>query len=422
MPKAKKIKARKAEVNVGLVGHVDHGKTTLVQSLSGEWTDRHSEEIKRGISIKLGYADIDILKCPSCEPPECYTTPILNKKNKCNKCKSQLEFVRRISFVDAPGHEILMATMISGAFLMDGACLVIAANEKCPQPQTREHYEALRICNVEKMIIAQNKIELVSKEQNMENRGQIIKFIGQEMASKIPIIPISAIHKANLDVILQAIEEKIPTPPRDLDKPPLMNIVRSFDVNKPGTRPKDLVGGVLGCTISRGLIKVGDEIELRPGISKKVNGETKYIPVITEITSLHSGTVSNLTEADAGGLIGAGTTLDPSLTKADSLIGNIGGKPGTLPPIWNKFKLNIKLLDRVVGAKDLIKVKAIANKEILMMNVGVEMTVGVVSQIKKKMIEVSLKRPVCAEVGQRVAISRQIGGRWRLIGFGTIIE
>ncbi|MCK5721180.1 MAG: translation initiation factor IF-2 subunit gamma, partial [Gammaproteobacteria bacterium] len=108
-----------------MVGHVDHGKTTLVSALSGIWTDTHSEEMKRGISIRLGYADTTFMKCPDCPAPQCYTVA-----KKCEHCGAKTEDSRTISFVDAPGHETLMATMLSGAAIMDGAVLVIAANEK----------------------------------------------------------------------------------------------------------------------------------------------------------------------------------------------------------------------------------------------------------------------------------------------------
>ena len=89
-----------SDVNIGLVGHVDHGKTTLTKALSGVWTDTHSEETKRGISIRLGYADIEFKKCPKCDEPECYTT-----SDKCEICGSETELIRKVSFVDAPGHE-----------------------------------------------------------------------------------------------------------------------------------------------------------------------------------------------------------------------------------------------------------------------------------------------------------------------------
>ena len=109
-------------VNIGVVGHVDHGKSTLTERLTGERTDRHSEEIKRGISIRLGYADLAIYKCPKCEPPQNYSA-----SEVCKHCGSKGELRRIISFVDSPGHETLMATMLSGAAIMDGALLVIPA-------------------------------------------------------------------------------------------------------------------------------------------------------------------------------------------------------------------------------------------------------------------------------------------------------
>jgi len=138
------------EVNIGTIGHVDHGKTTLVQALTGVWASRHSEELRRGITIRLGYADAPVYKCPNCNTPECYTT-----KTACPNCKSLCEFVRAISFVDAPGHEALMATMLSGAAIMDGALLVIAADEACPQPQTREHLAAAEIVGIKNIVIVQ---------------------------------------------------------------------------------------------------------------------------------------------------------------------------------------------------------------------------------------------------------------------------
>ncbi len=111
------------EINIGMIGHVDHGKTTLSQRLTGKWTDEHSEELKRGISIKLGYADAAFYKCHNCDDPKCYST-----EKKCPVCGGKTELLRVISFVDAPGHETLMAIMLSGAAIMDGAVLVIAAN------------------------------------------------------------------------------------------------------------------------------------------------------------------------------------------------------------------------------------------------------------------------------------------------------
>lgn len=414
------IKKGQCEVNIGIVGHVDHGKTTIVEALSGEWTDRHSEEMKRGISIKLGYADADFLKCPSCEEPDCYTTASLCENNKCPNCGSELELLRRVSFVDAPGHEILMATMISGSFIMDGAVLVISVNEPCPQPQTREHFEALKISGKTEIIIAQNKVELREVEEVTEQYRDIREFTRGTFAENVPVIPISAIHRANLDALIQAIEQNIPTPKHDLTKPVLFYIARSFDVNKPGAGIDDLVGGVLGVTLRQGVLNIDDEIEIRPGLKT----EKGYEPLTTTVTSLHAGGNIPLEKAVPGGLIGVGTLIDPSLTKADGLIGHIVGRPGTLPEIQYELEIDVTLLERVVGIKkkyeELLKTEQIKEKEPLMLNVGISMTVGVVTSVKKDYFTIKLKRPVCPEKGQRVAISRQIAGRWRLIGFGTV--
>lgn len=407
-------------VNIGTVGHVDHGKTTLVEALSGQWTDRHSEEIRRGISIKLGYADTTIRKCPKCPPPKCYTTTHLAGGDTCPYCGSKLQVSRRVSFVDSPGHEILMATMLSGAALMDGAILVIAANEPCPQPQTREHFAALQIIGVKNIVIVQNKVELVSKEKALENYMQIKKFVEGTIAEDAPIIPISAIHKVNLHILVQAIEEIIPTPKRNPNKPTRFYIARSFDINKPGTRPDNLKGGVLGGAIIQGKLKVGDEIEIRPGLPVKKIRKIEYEPLFTEVTSLKAGPYVPLNEAGPGGLIGVGTKLDPSLTKADGLVGNIAGKPDTLPPVHGVLRIEVYLMERAVGTEDLKKVEEIKKNETLMLNVGTAVTVGIVTEAVKDEAEIQLRRPVCAEEGERVAISRNIGGRWRLIGHGII--
>ncbi|MEE9116849.1 MAG: translation initiation factor IF-2 subunit gamma, partial [Thermoplasmata archaeon] len=257
-------------VNIGMIGHVDHGKTTLTKAFTGEWTDRHSEELRRGISIRLGYADAAFYKCPNCEEPKCYTV-----KKECAICGEDAEFLRAVSFVDAPGHETLMATMLSGASLMDGALLLIAANEKCPQPQTKEHLMGLEISGVENVIIVQNKIDIVGEEAVMENYEQIKAFVKGTVAEKSPIIPISAHHEANLDVLIAEIERLIKAPDLDESKPPRGFVARSFDVNSPGVRLEKMVGGVIGGSLLRGKLKVGDEIEISPGREVEVAGKAK---------------------------------------------------------------------------------------------------------------------------------------------------
>ncbi len=405
---------KQPEVNIGLVGHVDHGKTTLTEALSGEWTDRHSEETKRGISIRLGYADTAFYKCPSCEGTESYT-PI----PECRKCGGEAVFLRAVSFVDSPGHETLMATMLSGASMMDGAVLVIAANEECPQPQTQEHLMGLDISDVRNVIIVQNKVDLVTSDVARENYEQIIEFTKGTVAEGAPIIPVSAHHDVNIDILIEAIEEHIPTPERDEKASPMLSIARSFDINQPGTPIPKLNGGVVGGSLSRGVLEVGDEIEIVPGFKNESVGEPRWDRIITEVRSLTSGSIS-LDKAEPGGLVGVGTGLDPSLTKSDSLVGHLLGYPGELPPIKEDFVMQVNLLDKVVGVDRDIKVEEIKTREPLMLTVGTATTVGVVTSARGDEAAVKLKRAVCADPGQRIAISRRIKGKWHLIGYGTI--
>ncbi|NLE05736.1 MAG: translation initiation factor IF-2 subunit gamma [Crenarchaeota archaeon] len=407
---------KQPEVNIGTIGHVDHGKTTLVQSLTGVWASRHSEELKRGITIKLGYADLPIYKCPKCEAPKGYST-----KEECPSCGGQPKFLRAISFVDAPGHEALMATMLSGAAIMDGAILVIAADESCPQPQTREHLAAAEVIGIKNIIIVQNKIDIVDENRARQSYQEIKEFVKGTIAENAPIIPVSAQRGINIDVLLNAIEEIIPSPKRDEKKPPFMYIIRSFDVNKPGTPIENMEGGILGGTIAQGKFAVGETLEIRPGIMGEREGKTVHDPLISEIVSLQAGEKS-VKEATCGGLVGIGTLLDPSYSKADGLTGNIAGKKGMLPPTLNELILETHVLERAVGTKELLKVERINLDEQLLLHVGAAVNVGKVIAAKANLIKVKLTRPVCVLPGSRVAISRKITSRWRLIGYGLITE
>ena len=402
-----------SDVNIGLVGHVDHGKTTLTKALSGVWTDTHSEETKRGISIRLGYADIEFRKCNECGEPLCYTTALI-----CEHCGKDTELLRKVSFVDAPGHETLMATMLSGAAIMDGAVLVIAANEYCPQPQTKEHLMALDVIGVTDVIVVQNKIDIVSKERAIENYNEIKEFVKGTCAEDAPILPVSAQQGANIDILIDAIDKKIKTPIRDSDKPSKMYVARSFDINKPGSHPDDIKGGVIGGSLVQGTLKSGQDIEIRPGIENKKDGKDAWISLTSQIIGLNAGG-KDVEDVGPGGLVGIATKLDPSLTKADSLSGSVAGEPGTLPDVLHSFEMETHLLDRVVGTKEEKDVAPIKLKEPLMINCGTTTTIGVVTKVKGT-VSVTLKLPVCADKGDRVALSRRVGARWRLIGYGII--
>ena len=400
------------QVNIGLIGHVDHGKTTLTERLSGKWTDTHSEEIKRGITIRLGYADTSFMKCSACG--------IYQTAKKCS-CGGETVLVRKVSFVDAPGHESLMATMLAGTTIMDGAILLVAANETCPQPQTKAHLMALEIIGIKNVIIAQNKIDLVDEKGAIKNHSEIKAFLKGSPYEKAPIIPISAQHGINIDLLIKEIEKVIPTPKRDPSKEPLMYIARSFDINKPGSLIKEIVGGVIGGSLIQGKLKKGDEVEIRPGFKIGEKSQVSYQPIRATITGLMSGK-SKIDEAVPGGSIAFMTKLDPSVVKSDQLAGGVAGHPGKLPPVWDDIKMEFHLLERVVGSKEDIAVDPIKINETLMLNVNSAATVGIVSSIKAQNVHCKLKLPVCAKPGSRVTISRRFGNRWRLIGYGLLNE
>jgi translation initiation factor 2 subunit 3 len=399
-------------INIGLVGHVDHGKTTLTHRLSGRWTDTHSEELKRGITIKLGYANTTFYKCDECNR---YCS-----SETCSICNSPSKKIMTVSFVDAPGHESLMATMLSGASIMDGAVLMIAANEICPQPQTKEHLAALEISGINNIVVVQNKIDLVTKEEAIENYKQIKEFLKDTKFKDAPIIPISAQKEVNLDVLIEAIVETIPIPKRDDDSNPEMFIARSFDINKPGTSALELKGGILGGALKKGQLHVDDEIEIRPGIKKIVKNQVIYNSVFTKIKAIYSDK-DEISKGTPGGSIALMTTLDPAIVKSDSFSGSVVGLVDKLPSVWYDIALEVNLLKRVVGDNEDLEVDNIKQNEMLMLNVNSSSTVGVVSKIlSTNQIKCFLKIPICAQIGSRITISRRIGSRFRLIGYGIL--
>ncbi len=387
-------------LNIGIVGHIDHGKTTLLKKLTGKNTDTHSEELKRGITIKLGYADAVIYKDGN----------EYNTQKKGNP-------VRYVSFIDAPGHEMLMATMLSGAAIIDAAILVIAANEGI-KPQTREHFMVLQAKKIKKVIIVQNKIDLISKEKVLENYKEIKNFLKGSIVENAPIIPVSAQQEVNLDKLLEEIC-KIEIPERDTKSDPVFLVARSFDINRPGIDIKDMKGGVLGGILKQGELKIGEEIEIKPGLSIKKANQKTYQTLTTKILSLHKGDES-IKEALPGASIAIETNLDPSLTKADGLTGCLVSKKGFLPDITYNIKINYSLFKEVLGIAENQKIEPIKTKEVLMLSVNTTITVGTVEKIKGDEIELSLNIPIIALKGSNVGLARNLNGHWRLIGWGEI--
>jgi translation initiation factor 2 subunit 3 len=371
---------------------------------------------------------------------------------------------RHVSFVDCPGHDILMATMLNGAAVMDAALLLIAGNETCPQPQTSEHLAAVEIMRLQHILILQNKVDLVKPDAATSQQDQIKKFVAGTVADQAPIVPVSAVLQYNMDAVCEYLVRKIPLPIRDFTSAPRLIVIRSFDVNRPGQDVAQLQGGVAGGSILQGVLKVGDEIEVRPGIVNKVtvtagaanksssgdddneddddddnkkdkdnknsnnNTEptTKMVctPIYSRIQSLYAET-NDLQYAVPGGLIGVGTRIDPTLTRADRLVGQVLGLKGQLPAVFCEMELSYYLLRRLLGVKTTdggkqAKVQKLTKGEILMVNIGSTATGGRVTAVKGDLAKIALTQPVCTTAGEKIALSRRVEKHWRLIGWGEI--
>jgi len=415
-------------LNVGIVGHIDHGKTTLLQKLSGKWTDTHSEELKRGITIKLGYAEATIYE----------DNGEYNIQGKGKK-------LREVSFIDAPGHEMLMATMLSGAALIDAAVLVIAVNEGI-KPQTKEHLMALQAKGIKNLIVVQSKLDLADEAGARKSYEEIKNFIKGKYENII-IIPVSAQQSINVDAIWKALSE-IKIPQRDNSGEPIFVVARSFDINKPGTEPKNLHGAVLGGTLKKGVLKVGDEIELKPGRIVKEMNKSRYENVVTKIASLFRSN-KKVDKLTPGGSASIETELDMVFGKSDALAGNILSLSGKLPAPVDSIKLEYKLFPDVevfdkprtevrgtlrasksptkytqglfdaTNSKE--KKELLKHSEMILLSINTSLTGGTISSIKDDKLEISLKKPVIAFKGDNVGIARSIEGHWRLIGSGIVI-
>uniref|UniRef100_A0A672NUE3 Eukaryotic translation initiation factor 2 subunit 3-like n=1 Tax=Sinocyclocheilus grahami TaxID=75366 RepID=A0A672NUE3_SINGR len=359
-PLSQEIISRQATINIGTIGHVAHGKSTVVKAISGVHTVRFKNELERNITIKLGYANAKVYKLddPGCPRPECYRSIIADMNL---------------------GEVYIYATV--QMFVL--VCFFFKGVVNC-------------LC-----------------------------FLFCTVAEGAPIIPISAQLKYNIEVVCEYIVNKIPVPVRDFTSEPRLIVIRSFDVNKPGCEVDDLKGGVAGGSILKGVLKVGQEIEVRPGIvSKDHEGKLMCKPIFSKIVSLFAEH-NDLQYAAPGGLIGVGTKIDPTLCRADRMVGQVLGAVGALPEIFTELEISYFLLRRLLGVrtegdKKAAKVQKLSKNEVLMVNIGSLSTGGRVSAVKADLAKIVLTNPVCTEVGEKIALSRRVEKHWRLIGWGQI--
>jgi translation initiation factor 2 subunit 3 len=271
-------------------------------------------------------------------------------------------------------------------------------------------------------------VDLVKPEAAEAQHEQIKKFVAGTVADNAPIIPISAVLKYNIDVVCEYIARHLPIPVRNFTSVPRLIVIRSFDVNKPGEDVQSLKGGVAGGSILQGVLRLGDEIEVRPGIiSKDAEGNVRCTPIFSRIMSLYAEQ-NDLQYAVPGGLIGVGTKIDPTLTRGDRLVGQVLGLKGHLPEVFSDVEVQFHLLRRLLGVKTLegtkqAKVQKLTKGEVLMVNIGSTATGGKVVKVAEgdlNVARIALTQPVCTEVGEKIALSRRVEKHWRLIGWGEI--
>jgi translation initiation factor 2 subunit 3 len=406
-------------VNIGLIGHVSHGKTTVVKCITDKDTKQSSKEQKTNKTIHLGYANAKIFKCKTCPSPEAYQSTNKDSKN-CIHCGEEMDVVRHVSFVDCPGHNMLMATMLNGACIMDTSILVVSAYDSIiPAPQTEEHIIAAEIMGLDNLCICYNKVDLVSQKIAQTRSLELKKYVKNTSFEKSPIIPISANFNINIDSVCQYIAEEIPEPKRNLDADAKVVIVRSFNINKPQVSIEELQGGVVGGSIIEGVLNIDSKITIIPGLMV-ANKDDSTLFSYKPITSTVKEIFTEKTKLDCGkpgGLIGIKLTVDPSLTLQDKLIGNllIEGSVDKYK-IYEIFTIEYKLI-KLSSTKHKIHVG-----DVFIINCNAKNTRCEVLKKEKHRIQLKvLSGPICTEIGGKVAISKKSGSSGaHLIGVGYI--
>ena len=321
MAKAK-FERTKPHVNIGTIGHVDHGKTTLTAAITKvlhdeypdlnpftpfDQIDNAPEERQRGITINISHVEYQTEK-------------------------------RHYAHVDAPGHADYIKNMITGAAQMDGAILVVAATDG-PMPQTREHVLLARQVGVPSIVVALNKADMVEDEEILELVEEEVRDLlaSQEYDRDAPIVRVSALKALEGDPkwvesikeLMKAVDDYIPTPKRDLDKPFLMPIEDVFTITGRGT--------VVTGRVERGQIHLNDEVEI-VGIHDKTEKTT-----ITGIEMFRK----QLDVGEAGDNVGL---LLRGTKREDVERGQVIAAPGTVTP-HTEFEANVYILTKDEGGR-----------------------------------------------------------------------
>ena len=386
-----------------MLGSVSDGKSTTVYSLTGVKTQRHSDEMKRNITIKPGYANMKIYQDED---------GLLNTTNG--------EIVHHVSFIDCPGHYQLIVTMMSCIRLMDGIILVVSAAEPIDKkPQLIQHIMAIKMSGIKNVIVLLNKLDLVKKPVAMERYKKLCEVLNKYKIEPKIIIPVSMNHKIGTEIVLKSIMKYMGPDCNDRSSQnPLFMISRSFDVNHVNINVDNMAGGVIGGSLIGGNLKVGDEIEILPGIiSKNSEGVINYKPHYTKITSLKSET-TELEQITSGGLIGIGTTIDPFYCKNDNMIGMIAGLKGTLPPVYTEITVKYNEVNFEENIPD-IDTTSRKNKKITII-VGTNSIEGVIKKYNENYVKVKLNKPACISDDSIIILCDKSTDSFRIVAYGYL--
>lgn len=409
------IVKNQAIINVGCIGHVSNGKSTLVRQMTGIKTQKFKSERERNCTINVGYGNCKIYHSKSTDEYKYTGSHIFEALDSEG---NPMELIHHISFVDCPGHENYMSNMLCGTSVIDMAFLVEAANAPTvPQPQTLEHLVAIQNSNINDIVVIQNKCDLVSKENLELNKRQIDNFIEDYCESELPVIPLIAQSGDNIEYIGKYLANTLHKYNKDINLPLQINIIRTFDINRPNQPIVELKGGVMGGSVVQGIVKVGDLLQISPGICKKTETSWSVTPLFTKVESLLSEKTS-MDYAIPGGLIGVGTTLDPAYTRANQLVGQIITRPGEHLKIVDKIVIKYKSFRRVNKVD-----KKLSKGEIIKIGIICKQISGTVLSWDKKAreIKIQLACPACISKTP-VSIMKKINNVYKIFSIGKIIK
>ena len=420
--------------NLGVLGSVSDGKSTLVRTMSGIRTQKSKEEKKRNITINAGYANFKIYKLNEEYNDNNLNEYVLGIDLK-EEEKRYYDLVNHLSFIDCPGHMGLILTMLSNIKLMNGVIIVVSASDNINEkPQLIQHLAAVKLSKIKNIIVCFNKIDLVNKDVAMRNYNNLKDLLDKYEiipSNSHGIIPTSFSQNLGVDWVLEAITNlynpldiRLPNfkdESLEVEDQPYFLISRSFDVNIPGTDFNDIKGAVIGGTLIKGSLKIGDTIQIRPG---KILGSGMYMPYSAKILSMESNG-EEVEKIIPGGLIAIGTDLDPFWSKKNKLVGSILGKENYSPDVYKSGKFNyIKTPEFVTGPEWIPKIGNLINLQVETVAL-IDCEIVEISE-EDNLITLNFSSLACLSEGMDIVLNQKIGdgysSNYNIVAYGNFIN